>query len=71
MAGDTSVCNAKNILEVLLGLTYLLNLNYEKSAKCNPTFRRDKFFRSFPNFDKSVSTQRFSQKREKISVSLG
>ena len=37
----------KNILEVPLGLhsmQYLLNSNYEKSAKCNPTFRRDKLF---------------------------
>ena len=47
MGGDTPVYNAKNMLEVLLGLStlaYLLNSNYEKSAKCNPTFRRDNFF---------------------------
>ena len=25
-------------------IAYLLNSNYEKSAECNPTFRRDKFF---------------------------
>ena len=34
--------NDKNILKVPLGLSfiaYLLNSNYEKSAKYNPTFR--------------------------------
>ena len=47
MGGDTPVYNAKNMLEVLLGLStlaYLLNSNYEKSAKCNPTFLWYKFF---------------------------
>ena len=35
----------KNNLEVPFGLhSILLNSNYEKSAKCNPTFQRDKFF---------------------------
>ena len=48
---------------------YLSKSNYEKSENCNPTFRRDNFFPSSPNIDKSVSTQRFSQKREKISLS--
>ena len=28
-------------------MAYLLNSNYEKSAECNPSFRRDNFF-SFP-----------------------
>ena len=48
---------------------YLFNSNYEKSEKCNPTFQRNNFFPSSPDIDKSVSTQRFSQKREKISLS--
>ena len=50
-------------------LAYLFHSNYEKLEKCNPTFRRDNFFPSSPNIDKSVSTQRFSQRREKISLS--
>ena len=43
--------------------------NYEKLEKCNPTFWRDNFFPSSSNIDKSVSTQRFSKKREKIVLS--
>ena len=30
-------------------IAYLLNLNYEKSAKCNP-FQREKFFSIFPKY---------------------
>ena len=47
MGRDTQVYNEKNILEVPLGLSfipYLLNSNYEKLARCNPTFRWDEFF---------------------------
>ena len=40
--------NEKNVLGVPLGLPFhsmaSFNLNYEKSAKCSPTFRRDKLF---------------------------
>ena len=43
---------------------YLSKSNYEKSENCNPTFRRDNFFPSSPNIDKSVSTQRFFPKKE-------
>ena len=51
--------NEKNILEVPLFspllvpppfTAYLLYLNYEKSAKCNPTFRQDKFFSILPKY---------------------
>ena len=38
-------------------ITYLLNSNYEKSAKFNPTFLQDIFFPSSQNIDKSVCTQ--------------
>ena len=74
--------NEKNILEVPLFspllvpppfTAYLLNLNYEKSAKCNPTFRQDKFFSSFQNIDKSVSTRvssRFIFPKEGKELSL-
>ena len=44
---------------------YLFNSNYEKLEKCNPTFRRDNFFPSSPNIDKSVSTQHFFSKKGK------
>ena len=44
---------------------YILNLNYGKLAKCNPTFRRDNFFPSSPNIDKSVCTKRFFPKKGK------
>ena len=46
MGGDTPVYNAKNILEFpsdFSFISYLLNLNYKKSAKCNHTFWWDKF----------------------------
>ena len=48
MGGATPVYNENNFPEVPLGLSfysiYLLNSNYEKSTKCNPTFLWDKFF---------------------------
>ena len=31
-------------------MAYLLNSNYEKSAECNPTFWRDKFFSILPKY---------------------
>ena len=68
MGGDTPVYNAKNILESPpsdFPFIAYLNSNYEKSAKCIPTFRRDKFFPFCWNIDKSVSTQCFFPKKEK------
>ena len=47
MGRDTPVYNEKNILEVppdFPFIAYLLNLNYEKSAECNPTFPWDRLF---------------------------
>ena len=44
---------------------YLFNSYYEKSEKCNPTFRQDNFFPSSPNIEKSVGTQRFFPKKGK------
>ena len=67
MGGDTPVYNAKIILEVPLGLTFLTR-TMESRQKCNPTFRRDNFFSIIllvHNFDKSVSTQRFFPKKRK------
>ena len=31
-------------------IAYLLNSNYEKSAKCNPSFLRDNFFSMLPKY---------------------
>ena len=56
---------SSKFLSEFLFIAYLLNSNYEKLAKCNPTFRRDNFFPSSPNIDKSVSTQRFFPEKEK------
>ena len=33
-----------------LFIAYLLNSNYEKSAKCNPSFRRGRFFSILPKY---------------------
>ena len=44
---------------------YLFHSNYEKSEKCNPTFRQDSFFPFSPNIDNSVSTQCFFSKKGK------
>ena len=54
-------------------MAYLLNLNYEKSAECNPTFWRDKFFSSFRKYwQASKYTALLSKfsfpKKEKISL---
>ena len=59
MGGDTQVYNAKN------PRTYLLNSNYEKRAKYNPTFRQDNFFSPSSNSDSPVSTQRVFPQKEK------
>ena len=56
MCGATSVFNEKIILEIPSNfpfITYFLSSNYEKLAKCNPTFQRDNFFPSSQNIDKS------------------
>ena len=53
MGGATPVFNENNFLEVPLDLpfiAYLLRWNYEKSAKCNPTFLQDIFFPILPKY---------------------
>ena len=64
MGGDTPVYNAKNILAVPLGLTFLTRT---MKSRQNAILLSDgtSFFPSSPNFDKSVSTQRFFPKKEK------
>ena len=43
MGGASLVYDDKNILKVPHGLSFHSNLNYEKSAKRNPTFQRNNF----------------------------
>ena len=54
MGGATPVYNEFKFLEVLPldfpFIAYFLNSNYEKSAKCNPTFLRDNFFSMLPKY---------------------
>ena len=53
MGGATLVYNENNFFEVSFDFpftAYLFNSNYEKSAKCNPTFLRDDFFSIFPKY---------------------
>ena len=66
MGGDTPVCNAKNILEVPLALTFLTRTmkSWQNAILLS---NGAIFFLSSPNFEKSVSTQHFFPKREKIS----
>ena len=79
MGGATPVYNEKNILEVPLGtfIAYLLTSNYEKSAKCNPTFRRDNFFSILPKYlqvskyTAMLSEFSFPNKGKELSLSFG
>ena len=53
MGGATPVYNENNFPEVppdFPFIAYLLNSNYEKSAKCNPSFLRDKIFSMLPKY---------------------
>ena len=58
-------------------IAYLLNSNYEKSAKCNPTFRRDNFFSILPIYCQvskhtaMLSEFSFPKKGKKLSLSFG
>ena len=69
------VYSDKNILKVPLRLSFL-NLNYEKSAKYNPTFQWDNFFSILPKYWQiskyTVILSKFSfpKKGKELSISF-